>query len=258
MSAAVINAPRVPPELLAQMNAQQLRHHRELVERFDDPEQRAELLAEFKAMTRNSNKGLAQALKLSREDAETLIDLLTLEQVENQVRYARCSLDGPCDVGKIDRFGADTARDEIGNLLGAEGQQKLNQYRNSLGERESVTQFRSRLSDATYLREETAESLIAVLADERMRISVEASKHGTGLTGIGNGFGMVWVSENGDSPEERYASAQENSRRLRARAAEVLTPSQLEAFEEMQDELLLSTRQQLRQKQDVMSFTVTN
>jgi molybdopterin-guanine dinucleotide biosynthesis protein A len=262
MSATVINAPRVPAELLAQMNAQQHKHHQELVQRFDDPEQRAEMLAEFKAMVRNNNQGLAQALKLSKEDGEKLIDLLTLQQVENQVGYARCSLDGSCDAGKIGQFGTDSATQEIANLLGPEGQQKLNQYRNSISERESVSQFRSRLSDATYLREDTAESLIAVLAEERMRISVEASKHGSGLTGIGNGMGMVWVSETNDSPEARYASAQENSRRLRARAAEVLTASQLRVFEEMQDELLLSTRQQLRQKQDfnanVVTITTTN
>jgi hypothetical protein len=262
MTSIVTNATGIPAELQAQMNAQQHKHNQEMVQRFDDPEQRAELLAEFKAMIRNSHPALAQALKLSREDADRLIELLTLEQVENQVRYARCSLDGSCDVGRIAQIGADSTREGIDNLLGAEGQQKYNEYRNSVGERESVTQFRTRLSDATYLREDTAESLIAVLADERMRISAEASKHGTGLTGIGNGIGMVWVSETSDSPEARYASAQENSRRLRARAAEVLTASQLHVFEEMQDELLLSTRQQLRQKQDfnanVVTITTTN
>lgn len=260
MSATVTSSTAMPPELLARMNAQQQKHYQEMVQRYDDPEQRAELLAEFKAMTRNSNKGLAQALKLSKDDAEKLLDLLTLQQVENQVNYARCSLDGPCDIRKIGQFSTDTATGEIANMLGTDGQQKLNQYRNSLGERESVTQFRSRLSDATYLREESAESLISVLADERMRIAVEASKHGTGLTGIGNGIGMVWVSETSDSPGARYASAQENSRRLRARAAEVLTAHQLRVFEEMQDELLLATRQQLRQKQDddSISINITN
>jgi hypothetical protein len=260
MSATVINAPPVPPEILARMNAQRQGHYRDLVQRFDDAEQRAEMLAEFKAMTRNGNKGLGKALKLSNEDAEKLIDLLALEQVENQVRYARCSLDGPCDPSTLDQFGPDTAASEIANLLGPDGQQKLHQYRSSLGERNAVTQFRARLSDANYLRDETAESLIAVLLDERMKISAEASKNGNGLTGIGNGIGMVWVSDGGKSHEARYASAQENSRRLRVRAAEVLTASQLRAFEEMQDELLLSTRQQLRQTQDptVMSITTTN
>lgn len=247
---------QIPAELQAQMNAQQQKHNQEMVRRYDDPEQRAELVAEYKAVIRNSHPALAQALKLTKEDADRLIELLSLEQVENQVRYARCSLDSSCDVGRMAQMGADSTRQGIENLLGTEGQQKYWQYRNSVGEREAVTQFRTRLSDATYLREDTAESLISVLADERMKISAEASKTGAGLSGIGNGIGMVWVSETSDSPEARFASAQENSRRLSARAAEVLTASQLRVFEEMQDELLLSMRQQLRQKQEFSAVTI--
>jgi hypothetical protein len=248
--------PSIPADLEAQLKSDQQATYRQLVERFDDPDQRAEMLAEFKAMVRSSNPGLAQALNLSKDDAERMIALLALQQAENQARYARCYLDSPCEVEKMDRYGPDTATQEIANLLGPEGQQKYAQYQTSVAEREAVAQFRTRLGDATHLRDENAEALIDVLADERQRISEEASQRGTGLTGIGNGVGMVWVSEAGASADARYESARENSRRLRARAAEVLTPAQMRAFDEMQDELLLSTRQQLRKMQETR--TVTN
>lgn len=247
--------PAMTPEFEAQMLAEQRAAYRQIVERFDDPERRAEMIAEFKGMVRNGNPGLATALNLTREDANRLIDLLALQQAENQARYARCELDGPCDVQKIGQYGADTTTQEIANLLGPEGQQKYSQYRMSVSEREGVTQFRSRLADPTHLPDDTAEALITALADERTRISTEASQRGVSLDGIGNGNGMVWISTASDSPEARFESAKENSRRFRARAADVLTPAQMRTFEEMQDELLLSMRHQLRQKQQFSSVT---
>jgi hypothetical protein len=108
-----------------------------------------------------------------------------------------------------------------------------------------VAQLRGRLSDVAYLPESQAEALIAALADERQRIITG----GTGVTGIGNGSGMAYITVESDSPEERFKSALENSQRLRTRAAEVLNPEQLQVFNQMQDEVVLSARQQLRQKQ---------
>jgi hypothetical protein len=80
------------------------------------------------------------------------------------------------------------------------------------------------------------------------------------MNGFGIGAGMVFTPNDGGSFEERYAAAKQNSQRLRDRAAQYLNAEQLRAFNEMQDETLLSLRSMLRHKdtmnvQDGISFT---
>ena len=231
----------------AQVQAQQRQYMEELLARLEDPEQREEMLAEYKMVSRNSNPRLAQALQLTSEEYERLIDLLAMGQINSMESSAHCSLDPQCMTQGVGRREPDWKAQEIADLLGPGRQQKYDQYRNSIQERESVTQLRERLDDAAYLADGQAEALIGALADERQRITADA---GGGFMGFGNGSGMAYVTGNGTTPEERFKSAQANSQRLRARAAEVLTPEQLRIFNEMQDEVVLSARQQLRQKQN--------
>jgi hypothetical protein len=96
----------------------------------------------------------------------------------------------------------------------------------------------------------TAEALISVLAEERQQIHQEAAARGAGMNGFGTGIGVVFSASDASTPEAQMESAQASSRRMRERAAEVLTPEQLRVFDEMQDELLISLRQQIRQKQE--------
>ena len=246
-----------PDSTYALIQAEQRKYHEQLIKRLDDPEQRAEMLEEFRMMVRSSNPRLAQTLKMSGEEAERLIELLAQQQLDQQEKFARCSVDSSCDFRPIGREDAGANERALANLLGPERRQEFEHYRNTMGERRSVTELRTRLSDADYLPEEKAEALIVVLADERNRISLDASKRGGGVTGIGNGTGMILITPSGGTPEAQFESAQENSRRLRTRAAEVLTPAQMRVFEEMQEELLRSTRQQLRQTQQFNAVTIT-
>jgi len=237
----------------AQIQAQQRQYMEEILVRLQDPEQREEMLAEYKMVSRNSNPRLAQALQLSTEEYDRLIQLMATGQINSIESSAHCSLDPQCNTHGIGRRETDWKTQEIANLLGPERQQKYNEYQNSIQERESVSQLRERLDDAAYLADGQAEALIRILAAERQQITADS---GGGFMGIGNGSGMAYVTVEGNSAEERFASAQENSQRLRARAAEVLTPEQLRVFNEMQDEVVLSARQQLRQKQQFSAVTV--
>ncbi|HEU5138269.1 MAG TPA: hypothetical protein VFU13_24195 [Steroidobacteraceae bacterium] len=244
---AMVAAPNAVPITEAQIQAQQRQYMEEMLARLQDPEQREEILSEYKMVSRNSNPRIAQALQLTSEEYDRLIELLAIGQVNSIETSAHCSLDPECLAHGIGRREPDWKAQEIANLLGPARQQKYDEYRNSIQERESVSQLRERLDDAAYLADGQAEALIRALADERQRITSDA---GGGFMGFGNGSGMAFVTVEAGSPEERFKSAQENSQRLRARAAEVLTPEQLRIFNEMQDEVVLSARQQLRQKQN--------
>ncbi len=236
----------------ARMKELQLEHSRNLMQRLEDPEQRAEMLAEYRIMMRNSYPRLARALGIRNEDAERLIELLALQQVESLEDTSQCALDPACLSHQGSPRKADERAKEIANLLGPDGQQRFQQYQSSLSERESVSALRTRLPDAQPLPESKAEDLIAALADERQRIQNEAQQRGTGVNGFGNGVGMVYTASDAASPEARIASAQANSERMRRRAAEVLNAEQFRVFDQMQDELLLSMRQQLRQKEQYL------
>ena len=134
---------------------------------------------------------------------------------------------------------------------------KLATYKNTMGEREAVTQLRSRLPDAQRLSDDKAESLVAALAEEREAMHREAAQQGTGLNGYGMGAGMIFSPNDGRSLEERYEVAKQYSQRLRERAALVLNGEQLRAFNEMQDETLLGLRSMMRNKDSQSFSTVT-
>jgi isocitrate lyase len=122
-----------------------------------------------------------------------------------------------------------------------------------MGERETIAQLRNRLPDAHRLGDDRAESLIQALAEERNAMHREAVQQGVGSSGFGFGAGMIFTTGEDASFEDRYATAKQNSQRMRDRAAQYLNAEQMRAFNEMQDETLLSLRSALRQKE--MSVT---
>jgi hypothetical protein len=235
--------------LAAALPAEQ-RARRDFAQRFlaqiHEPRNREELLAENKVMMRNAYPRLDQVLGLSSEEYQRLLELFALQHLESQERHARCAQQPDC--ADLAPNYPDPREREIADLL-ADRQARFEAYRNSLGEREAVTQLRARLPEGQTLSEANAEHLIAALADERNRLHQEAAARGSGLTDSSVGAGLVFSAAEGGSLEQRYETARQNSQRLRDRAAPYLTPAQRRAFDEMQDEALLSLRSQLRNKE---------
>jgi hypothetical protein len=220
-----------------------------------DPTQRADMLLEQKALMRGMYPRLAQAIGMTNEEAERLFTLLAQQQIDFQEKFARCAVDPNCDAQDASHNQTDPGAQEIADLLGADRQQQFETYKNTLMEREAVVQLRSRLPDASRLPDERAEELIAALADERQKIHVEAAQRGAGMNGFGTGVGVIFSASDAATPEAQLESAQANSRRMRARAAEVLDTEQLRVFDEMQDELMISLQNQLRRKEEFATNT---
>ena len=226
----------------------QAEYSRQFLAQMADPEQREEMLAERKMMMRHSYPRIAQVLGLTPEEHARYIELSALQQIEMQEMSSRCTLDPDCRMQDLRPPGGTDRGQEIDNLLGAERKQKLGTYMNTMGEREAVSQLRNRLPENQRLSEDRSEMLINALAEERNAIHSEAAQQGLGSSSFGFGAGMVFTTGEGGSFEERYAIAQQNSQRLRERAAQHLNAEQLRAFNEMQDETLISLRGALRQK----------
>jgi hypothetical protein len=224
-----------------------------------DPTQREGMLLEQKVMLRGSYPRLAQAIGLTNEEAERLFTLLAQQQIDFQEKFARCAIDPNCNAQDFSLNQTEPGAQEIADLLGADRQQQFEAYKNTLMERESVVQLRTRLPDTSRLPDERAEALIAALADERQKIHMEAAQRGAGMNSFGTGAGMIFSASDAATLEAQLESAQANSRRMRTRAAEVLDAEQLRVFDEMQEEIMislqLSLQNQLRSKEEFATNT---
>jgi hypothetical protein len=220
---------------------------RQFLARYDDSAQRAVLLDEARAGVRRQYSRLKEQLKLDDATFEQLVTLLAEQNLQARQHWARCAVDPRCDINDPSRSPAmDDPSQELLALLGANRIDAFNQYRDSISERDAVAQFRGRLSDSSYLPEAQAEQLVAALAEERLRYSQEASQRGARLRGWGTNLGMIMYPEDIGSVEQQLAEATQYSRRMQARAAGILTPAQLAAYVQMQEELLAQMAAYLR------------
>jgi hypothetical protein len=220
---------------------------RQFLARFDDSAQRGVLLDEARVSVRRQYSRLKEQLKLSDSTFDQLVTLLAEQNLAGQERWARCAVDPGCDIRDASRLPPmDDRTQELLALLGGDGLDSFNEYRDSIGERDAVAQFRGRLSDASYLPEAQAEQLIAALADERERYAREAAQRGVRLTGWGTNLGMIMYPDGIGSIEQQLAEAALYSRRMQDRAAIMLSPEQLAAYRQMQEELLAQMAAYLR------------
>ena len=246
-------AQAISPTDIKKMQAE---YGKSFLARLTDPERREEMLDESKMIVRYTYPRVDQVLGLSPAEHSRLIELFALQQMDAQEKGARCMMDPVCQVGDMQPQDFDTRKREIEELLGGERARKFETYKNTMSEREAVSQLRNRLPDVHRLNDANTELLIAALAEERDFIQREASQRGASTNGFGIGAGLILAPGDDGTFEERYEAARQNSQRLRDRASQFLNADQMRAFNDMQDETLISLRAMLRQK-DSMSFSAS-
>jgi hypothetical protein len=247
---AAANAPAPPPGAAAKKDdpADGTRQFaRQFLARFDDPIQHAGLLEEARIGIRRQYAPLKERLKLSDATFGQLVTILAEQTLQLQEQFSRCAVDPACDSSRPSgNVAPDDRSQELLALLGAEHLEALEQYRGSIGERDTVAQLRGRLPDASFLPEQQAEKLIRALADARKQFSEEASQRGQSVRGWGTQNGVLMYTDDSGSVDQYLAEAAAYSQRLRKQAAAVLTPAQLAVFVQMQDELLAQMANYLR------------
>ena len=212
---------------------------RQQLARLEDPVQRADLLTDARAGLRRQYARLREKLNLSDSAFEQLVSVLAEQALQSQEIYLRCATTPGCDVQEnYKRHPADDRSQELLALLGADKVDELTKYQASIAERDSVAQLRGRLTEANAIRDEQAETLAVALADERERYQRDTAARGSQTQGWGTNLGTIYYSADSNSVEQRLVEASQYSQRLRQRAAAVLSPAQLAAYNQMQDELL--------------------
>ena len=201
-----------------------------------DPAKRSAMLDEMKASSRSFYPQLAQVLQLSAFEYDRLLELLAEQQLTVREKVLRCALDPRCNFPGVDRAHRDSQELEVAALIGADRQQRLEKYQQSLNERSAVRQFRGRLPDKDHLSEAKSEQLITAIAEEHQRFEAGITQGGASVSGFNTGGVSFALSSEEAGAEKRLAEATEYLGRLRERASQILTPGQLTAFNEMLDE----------------------
>jgi hypothetical protein len=219
---------------------------RQTLAKFADSAQRDILLEGARSSVRRQYSRLREQLGLGDTKFEQLVTLLAEQNLQGQETWARCAVDPDCNPSKPPKTPIDDRSQELLALLGAENMDEFTRYRETLGERDAVAQFRGRLADSQFLPQSQADQLIAALADERKRYADEAYARGARLSGWGTNLGMIMYPQDAGSIEAQLAEAAVYSQRMRDRAAALLTPAQLAEYVRMQEELLAQMASYLR------------
>ena len=215
--------------------------------RLQDPVKRRAMLDEIKASSRGFYPQLAQVLQLSDFEYDRLLELLAEQQLDVREMMLRCALDSRCKFPGVDRAYRESQELEVAALIGADRQQRLEKYQQSLNERSAVRQLRGRLPDKDHLSEAQAERLIAAISEEHQRFEAGIAEGGAGVSGYNTGGVSFVLSGEEAGAEKRLAEAKEYLGKVRERAAQVLTAGQLTVFDEMLDEGFRQVQFHLRQ-----------
>jgi hypothetical protein len=219
-----------------------------LIRFYEDPEIRKELLAEERASSGASLQGLLTEALVTEEELGHLVGMIAEWQLERSVALARCSLEPMCN-RKDSVQDVEVIRGEIASYLGAERYARYRAYRDEAEERGAVDHLRSQLQGSSWMTNAQAQKLVAALADERRSFVAEV-KDGGGRVESYGAYAMAARAQRatGKPHLADIESATRFHERMRQRAADHLTPEQLQTFSEMQDASLASLRKQLERR----------
>jgi hypothetical protein len=194
-----------------------------LSERLSDPRQQAEKLEVAASLARSDLFGLAKRLGLTREQLDSLAALVAKQALRREEGH-------PAD--------ASADRSELVELLGEENAAAYLTFEESFHERFQVRIIRDHLTKQDDLSEEQAAALAAAMLEENKQFAEVARRQGETLYALD----VLQGAAKADAPDRQarvLESATAYSQRLRARAASILTPTQLAAYQGMLDTELL-------------------
>jgi hypothetical protein len=208
---------------------------RKFLAQLSEPAGREKLLDEHKAMLKVGSQGMASYLKMDEDQFSRFIELLAEHFLAQREVATRCMLDPQCRYRGTPADMNSAQELELASTFGADTMERYRFFMRSSNERQLVTELRGRLPDNARLPDAKAEELVKVLVEETTRIGEDMKSVGYG---IGTSNGLTFVVMDDDPDGKRAAAAAEYNRRLLDRASGVLTPAQLEAYAQLQNDTL--------------------
>jgi len=255
-----LSAPDVPGS--SRRDARSRRFAADLIAKYEDPIAREKLIASarIQAQRQLDRDGFSRIAGLTSDETNRLTALLAEQTVESNVLAARCTLDPDC-MGPRQQVRSPEAeaarRQQLADALGPDMAERYETFQSSLQERRAVLDLRTRLPDDAMLAKDDAERLIDVLARERQKFVAEIEQGGGTVGSMSIAGGNIVFYRRAERGSRNavpgfsadLASAEAFSERMKKSAAQVLTSDQMRVFAEMQDELVGTLRQRLRNAQ---------
>lgn len=223
-------------QLDAAQHAATLAHNAYVRAWLDNPAKRAKALSENRKS--HEREFPRQLLDLDDDLYNRLLDSLAASDLRYAEAMYRCTTDAACDLGTTMKTQMQANRRELVALIGAEKTQRLEDYRDNYQERNNVASLRDELPDSMSLTDAQADTLADALGEERRRVVKEWEQRGAKISGMANMYGSLLYPSTAQGAEQRVAEVTEYQRRLRDRAAQVLTSEQLEIYTKQQEQML--------------------
>jgi len=234
---------------------------RDRLAQYTDPERRGEILESYRADLRRRLAGIGEKVGLTPEEESRLLDLMLDDQMNITEADARCQVERVrCDPGVYRQQAEALIQAEVA-LLGRDRYERFVTYHEGYADRVQVQQLRARLPDGEMLSDAQADNLATMLSEERRKFTDEAKQRGDDIGGFGTQAGYLVTYSQRDTTNraaQNLQSAEEFSQRMRDRASEVLSASQMDAYQQMQNELLSYLREQARREQIAQSALATD
>jgi hypothetical protein len=232
----------------------------QMSERFRDPEQRAALRAEQRAQIAQSHQDVGELLQLDAATQSKLIDLLTDTQMAQQEQFFRSAAGGtsPVDPWEPLYKQADRQTQQVQALRELLGQEKLERYQaysDYVNEYTEVAKLDARLDPADKLTIEQKQQLAKLQREqitrdiERDRLAQYPKRSRELLSRMLRDMHsreqlqresqLHTIAAN----EETWRRMPQSAEQLRQRAADFLTPTQLQMLAQMQAERASSLQQ---------------
>jgi hypothetical protein len=223
------------------------RQKQHLLDQLEDPLQRSALRSKLAPRLETQMFPVSKHLNLSADEHARLTALLVEQALRSREKAVRCELQSGCDSSLLELSDRDSNQMELEQVLGAERARRFSDYMRSLPERQLVGNLRLRLLDGGDLTSDQEERLIMALADEREAFLARAKNLNLEVRTFVSVSGEVYGAASvGTSAREHefLESAREYTQRVRNRAAEVLSPTQLDQFSTLQQSILESATPQ--------------
>lgn len=208
-----------------------------LAKMMKDPAMKDLMRAQQKVMMSSMYGGLAKELNLAPEQNDKLMALLLDQQMKNvdraQTLFAKDGDTGATNLWTAIGDEQKQSEESIKALLGEEQFAQYQDYTKTLGERMQINMFQQQMEGGqSALQDEQLKQLMAVIREERDNNPPAMSSD---LKPDAANFEKIF---SGDLLEKQMQWQKEQNQRVLERAGQILTPEQLKAYGDFQNQQL--------------------
>ncbi|MGV3532445.1 MAG: hypothetical protein ACO1QR_08750 [Chthoniobacteraceae bacterium] len=206
---------------------------------FKDPAMKKVMRTQQSMGIRMMYGDLSAELGLSPDDADALNELLTDRQLAMSEQGMEM-MSGGADEKKMKEFAEATKKNreeydkELANMLGEDGLKKFQEYERSMADRVMLRQYQDQFaSRGTPLQEEQRKQLLGIMTEERTKAPASPFDPASGDVAE-----QMKAMRSEEIMEQQFEQQRQINSRVLTRAAQILSPEQVNSLRTSQDQML--------------------